>query len=108
MMVSVIIPLYNKAPYIQRTIDSVLAQTHADFEVIVVDYGSTDGSGEIVRRYSDPRLRLIVQENAGVSCQKSRHRGGKELLDRFSRRRRRVAADISEARWRPPIVLTKQ
>jgi len=63
--VSVIIPLYNKARYIQRALDSVLAQTWAEYEVIVVDDGSTDHSGEIVGQYSDPRIRLITQANAG-------------------------------------------
>jgi len=67
MNVSVIIPLYNKAAYIARALDSVLAQTIGDFELIVVDDGSTDGSGDIVRKYSDPRIRLITQENVGVS-----------------------------------------
>jgi glycosyltransferase involved in cell wall biosynthesis len=62
---SVIIALYNKARYIARTVDSVLAQTFAEFELIIVDDGSTDGSGDIVRRYTDPRVRLIVQSNAG-------------------------------------------
>jgi glycosyltransferase involved in cell wall biosynthesis len=76
MNVSVVIPLYNKAPYIQRAIDSVLAQTYADFELIIVDDGSTDGSGDIVRQYADPRIRLIVQENAGPGA--ARNRGLRE------------------------------
>ena len=56
--VSVVIPLYNKVRHVQRAIDSVLAQTHGDFELVVVDDGSTDGSAEIVRRYGDGRIRL--------------------------------------------------
>lgn len=63
--VSVIIPLYNKARYIGRTLDSVLAQTHPDFEVIVVDDGSTDDGPDIVRRYRDKRIMLVRQDNAG-------------------------------------------
>jgi glycosyltransferase involved in cell wall biosynthesis len=67
-MISVIIPLYNKAAHIQRTLDCVLAQTHGDFEIIVVDDGSTDGGAKIVRQCPDPRVRLIQQPNAGVSA----------------------------------------
>lgn len=53
------IPLYQKVDYIGRTIDSVLAQTFADFELVVVDNASTDGSAEVVAGYDDPRLRVV-------------------------------------------------
>lgn len=65
--ISVVIPLYNKAAYIARTLDSVAAQTFTDFEVVVVDDGSSDGSADIVAAYPDPRIRLIRQENGGQS-----------------------------------------
>lgn len=65
---SVIIPLYNKAEFVSRTIDSVLSQSVKGFEVIVIDDGSTDNSGEVVSKYNDPRIRLIQQKNAGVSA----------------------------------------
>lgn len=72
-MISVIIPLYNKEPIIERTINSVLSQDYQDFEVIVVDDGSTDRSAEIVRNIKDHRIRLIEQENGGPS--KARNTG---------------------------------
>jgi glycosyltransferase involved in cell wall biosynthesis len=72
MTTSVIIPLYNKAQHIRRAIDSVLAQTCGDFELVVVDDGSTDASAEMVRGYHDSRIRLISQENAGVSAARNR------------------------------------
>ena len=62
---SVVIPLFNKAAYVMRAVDSVLAQTVRDLEAIVVDDGSTDGGGELVAACSDQRVRLIVQANAG-------------------------------------------
>jgi GT2 family glycosyltransferase len=65
MNISVIVPLYNKGSYIARALLSIRAQTHSDFEVIVVDDGSTDDGAEIVRQVEDPRIRLISQENRG-------------------------------------------
>ena len=70
--ISVIIPLYNKARYIGRALDSVFAQTYHDYEIIVVDDGSTDNGGEIVRQYSDTRLRMICQANAGPGAARNR------------------------------------
>lgn len=65
MRVSIIIPLYNKAPYVRRALDSIAVQTFADFEAIVVDDGSTDEGAVTVADYPDSRFRLITQANAG-------------------------------------------
>jgi len=59
---SVVVPVYNKRPHIERAIDSVLAQTLPAFEIILVDDASHDGSLEAMRSYSDPRLRILVSE----------------------------------------------
>ncbi len=65
---SVIIPLYNKAPYVRKTVESVLGQTLGDYELIIIDNGSNDGSSEIVAGFSDPRIRIVrLEENVGVS-----------------------------------------
>ena len=60
--VSVIMPLYNKAPYVAYAIRSVLEQDYTDFELIICDDGSTDGSQEIVKSISDPRILFFQNE----------------------------------------------
>jgi|GEM_PF-605453 len=60
--VTVLIPTYHDAPFLGAAIDSILAQTFTDFELLVIDDASTDRSREIVEAYRDPRIRLIVNE----------------------------------------------
>lgn len=64
---SVILPVYNQEKYVAETIESVLAQTYADFELLIHDDGSTDNSAQIIRSYaaSDPRIRVSFAPNAG-------------------------------------------
>lgn len=68
-MISVIIPAYNAEVYISETIESIFNQTFKDFEIIVIDDGSTDSTVSIVKKYmsQDPRIRLVQQSNRGTS-----------------------------------------
>lgn len=74
-MISVVIPLYNKEASIKQSLMSVLSQSYQDFEVVIVDDGSTDDSAAKVEEIHDPRVRLIRQENGGPS--KARNTGVK-------------------------------
>ena len=74
-MISVVIPLYNKEASIAQSLKSVLSQEYDDFEVVIVDDGSTDESVGVVEAINDPRIRLIKQENGGPS--KARNTGVK-------------------------------
>jgi glycosyltransferase involved in cell wall biosynthesis len=80
--ISVIIPLYNKGKHVRRALDSVFSQTYKDFEVIVVDDGSSDEGPDIVRKYNDTRLRLIQQDNLGPGA--ARNRGIRETTGRYA------------------------
>jgi glycosyltransferase involved in cell wall biosynthesis len=64
--VSIIIPTYNAERYISETVQSVLAQTYPDFELLIIDDGSTDKSIKIIQNFTDPRIRIIHQENRGL------------------------------------------
>jgi glycosyltransferase involved in cell wall biosynthesis len=66
-MFSVVIPLYNKENSIRNTVQSVLNQSFADFEIVIVNDGSTDKSLEVVRQINDARIRIIDKDNGGVS-----------------------------------------
>ncbi len=70
--ISVIIPLYNKRDEIARTLQSVLSQSLLPREIIVIDDGSTDGSGDVVRSFDSDLIHLVRQENGGVSAARNR------------------------------------
>lgn len=81
-LATVIIPVYNIAPFIADALASVLRQTYPNFEVVAVDDGSTDGSDAICRRFRDPRLRVVRQANRGLAGARNtgiRHARGEYL-----------------------------
>mgnify|MGYP000879903501 CR=1 FL=1 len=71
-MFSIVIPLYNKELSIKKTLQSVLAQSYQKFEIIIINDGSTDNSIRVIETINDARIRLIHQENQGVSSARNR------------------------------------
>ena len=68
-LISVIVPVFNVHLYLREAVESIIHQTYENLEIILVDDGSTDGSGSLCDEYSkDPRIRVIHQENLGLSC----------------------------------------
>lgn len=80
--VSIIVPVYNAEPYIEQTIKSVLKQEYTNFELILVENGSTDATVEKIKTFSDERIRLIIMEdNAGAAA--ARNEGMKAATGEF-------------------------
>lgn len=97
-MFSVVISLYNKAHTIERTLQSVLKQTFTDFEIIIVNDGSTDNGVETIQKHaSDLRIHIINQENQGVSV--ARNRGIKESKFDY------IAFLDGDDEWHPDFLL---
>lgn len=92
--VSVIIPSYNHAAYIGECIESILAQTFTDFELIIVDDGSPDDSDRVIRGYTDPRIRYHRQPNGGRPAL-TRNKGVEMARGKY------VTFVDSDDRWRP-------
>lgn len=69
-LISIVVPIYNAERYLEDCVESLLRQTYQNIEIILVNDGSTDGSGGICRKYAqkDPRIVLVEQENAGLSA----------------------------------------
>lgn len=99
MKISVVIPLYNKEKQIAHTLQSVFKQTFQDFEVVVVDDGSTDSSVAEVEKFSDSRIRLIHQKNAGVAA--ARNRGIEEAKGDL------IAFLDADDEWKPEYLATQ-
>ncbi len=78
---SIVIPTYNRAKIISRAIQSILKQTFGEFELIIVDDGSTDGSRAVIKQINDPRISYIWQENGGVSA--ARNAGVKSARGKY-------------------------
>ena len=72
--ISIIVPVYNVAPYLRQCLDSLVGQTYRNIEIICIDDGSTDGSGEMLNQYaeSDARISVFHIENAGVSSARNK------------------------------------
>lgn len=98
-MISVVIPLYNKEQSIASSLQTVLKQTYQDFDIIIVDDGSTDHSVEEVEKVTDPRIRLIHQNNAGVSA--ARNRGIEEAKGEY------IAFLDADDEWKPDYLKTQ-
>ena len=71
-MISIIIPIFNAEKYLGACIDSVLAQDYQDFELLLVNDGSTDSSEDICRKYDDRRIKYVYKENGGVSSARNK------------------------------------
>ena len=92
-MISIVIPLYNKEQQIGKTLESVFAQSFQDYEVVIVNDGSTDKSVEIVEGMADKRIRLINQKNSGVSA--ARNKGIQESRGEY------IAFLDADDEWKP-------
>lgn len=97
-LVSIITPMYNGAKYVAETIDSVIAQTYKDWEMLIVNDGSKDNGPEIVEEYAkkDGRIRLINQENGGSA--NARNHGIREAKGRY------IALLDSDDVWEPTLL----
>jgi len=96
--VSVVMPLYNKASELKRAINSVLSQTFQNFELVVVNDGSTDRGPDIVRSIEDSRIRIFDQKNAGASA--ARNRGIGEAHSEL------IAFLDADDEWKPNFLKT--
>lgn len=98
-MISVVIPLYNKAHTIVKTLNTVINQTYQNFEIVIVNDGSTDNGVEIIKQnFDDSRIRIINQSNTGVSA--ARNRGVDESNGEY------IAFLDGDDEWHPEYLST--
>lgn len=98
-MISIVIPLYNKAHTIVNTLNTVINQTYKNFEVIIVNDGSTDNGVKVIKEnFNDPRIKIINQNNAGVSA--ARNRGVDESCGEY------IAFLDGDDEWHPEYLST--
>ena len=98
-MISIVIPLYNKEKQIGNTLNSVFNQTFQDFEIVIINDGSTDNSVDVVEQINDTRIRLINQENQGVSA--ARNCGIEEAVFNY------IAFLDADDEWNPQYLETQ-
>ena len=98
-MISIVIPLYNKERQIRNTLNSISEQTFQDFEIVIVNDGSTDKSVDVVNDFSCLKIRLINQENQGVSA--ARNRGIEEAKYNY------IALLDADDEWKPDYLQTQ-
>ncbi len=86
-LVSIILPTYNRADYIRSALDSVFSQTFRNWELVIIDDGSTDDTVAVINEYDDSRIVYLYQENRGVSAARNhgieKCPGGIHRLARF-------------------------
>lgn len=81
-LVSIVVPVYNAEKYIKDTVDSVLAQTYDNWELILVENGSTDGTPEILKEFKDPRIKCLWAEG-NIGAARARNWGVENSTGRF-------------------------
>ena len=99
-MFSVVMPLFNKEDSVPSTIRSILSQTYSNYELIIINDGSTDLSRERAASFSDPRIQIIDQQNLGVSA--ARNRGIKAASNPY------IAFMDADDIWEPEYLQTQR
>lgn len=110
-MISVIIPTYNRAPFLKKAIESVILQSYQDFEIIIIDDGSTDNTPEVISKFGD-RVIYVRKENEGPSAARNKgvkvSRGGfVAFLDSDDRwHREKLAIQVREMEKNPNFLIS--